>query len=762
MYLRWACFFLSLLVAWPSAVRAAEPASTDEPVWEIESLEPGEFDYHLDKGLVILNDRFRITFQEQGERAYIIADRGRLDQTTGEIFAEGGVTLQNQDRVVTSDRLFYNFQTRAMQTDNFRAGQAPFFVEGTNIKGDATSNRYSAADVWLTTDDRSDPVLRLRTRHLSIVPGKYVEARGATLYAGKVPVFYFPYYRHRLDRPPNQWGLTPGYRSRFGLFFEGSYDWHLSDRLGGEAHLDYRTRRGWAVGLDTRYDLGQAGSGEASVYLLDDRDPAAGAGRLSRSTDFTDRNNRHRLSLYHSVNIRPDFTAKLVLQDQSDAFVNRDFFEGQFRRNPQPASHVEIAKHWRNFSVSLLAQPRVDEFYQTVERLPEIRVTGLRQRLGASPVFYESETSVGHFRFRPANTDLGLHDYEAFRADTHQQLLLPHTYFGWLNVTPHAGVRLTHYGATAGGDPALGQAGGMDRSVFNTGVELSFKASSTWANASSRLFDVDGLRHIVQPLANYIYVPEPDKRPWELPRFDRELQTLRLRPIDFPDYNSIDNIDSRNVVRLGIRNRLQTKRNGQVDDLLNWELFTDWRLETNEREARFSDVYSDLELTPRSWLLLGSEVRFDPNDRRLNEANHTISLLPNDRWSWTLGHRYLRDLSPDELRERYPYDPFFQQQIDADWRWGNDLLFSRVYYRLNEEWGFRMIHQFEASDGTMEEQSYSVYRDFSSATAGLRFRLRDHRSGKDDFSVSLVFSLKAMPSLGLGEDSNRLETRFFR
>ena len=175
-----------------------------------------------------------------------------------------------------------------------------------------------------------------------------------------------------------------------------------------------------------------------------------------------------------------------------------------------------------------------------------------------------------------------------------------------------------------------------------------------------------------------------------------------------------------------------------------------------------NDVYSDLELKPRSWLLIGYEVRLDPNDSRLNEANHTISLLPNDRWSWTLGHRYLRNLSPDELRERYPYDPFFQQQLDDDWRWGNDLLFSRVYYRLNEEWGFRMIHQFEASDGTMEEQSYSVYRDFSSATAALRFRLRDHRAGKDDFSVSLVFSLKAMPSVGLGDDSNRLETRLFR
>ena len=341
-------------------------------------------------------------------------------------------------------------------------------------------------------------------------------------------------------------------------------------------------------------------------------------------------------------------------------------------------------------------------------------------------------------------------------------MLLPQTYFGWLNVTPHAGARLTHYGSRSGGDPALGQAGDVDRFVFNTGMELSFKASSTWADAQSLLFDVDGLRHIVQPMMNYVFVPEPSDRPWELPQFDRDLHSLRLRPIDFPDYNSIDTIDSRNVLRLGVRNRLQTKRLGEVDDVLNWELFTDWRLETAAHEARFNDVYSDLELKPRSWLLLGSELRYDPNERLLNESNHTISLLPNDRWSLTLGHRYLRDWSPDELKERYPYDPFFENLLDEDWRWGNNLVYSRVYYRLNEEWGFRMIHQFEASDGTMEEQSYSVYRDFSSVTSALRFRLRDHRSGKNDFSVSLMFSLKALPSLGLGDDSNRLETRLYR
>ena len=762
MHRRWTSLFLLLWVAWPSVVFPAEPATTGESVWEIESLEPGDFDYNLNEGKVILNDRFRITFKEQGESAYVIADKGQLNQTTGEVFAEGNVTLQSEDRVFTSDRLFYNFRTRSMQTDNFRAGQTPFFVEGTNIKGDATKNEYSAADVWLTTDDRSDPLLKLRTRSLSISPGNFVEAKGATLYAGNVPVFYFPYYRRRLDQPPNHWSIMPGYRSRYGMFFEGTYNWHLSDRLNGAARLDYRTLRGLAGGLDLNYDLGQTGQGDASLYLLDDRDPQSGAGSRSGSTEFTTRTDRHRLSLYHSVNVETNFTAKLLLQDQSDPFMNRDFFESDFRRNPQPESHIEIAKHWDNFSVSLLAQPQVDDFYQTVERLPELRVTGLRQRLGATPVFYESETSLGHFQFSPASDQLQLSEYEAFRADTHQQLLLPRTHFGWLNVTPYAGARLTHYSSRSGGDPALGQAGDVDRFVFNTGTELSFKASSTWADAQSSLLDVDGLRHIVQPMVNYVFVPKPSERPWELPQFDRELHSLRLRPIDFPDYNSIDTIDSRNVLRLGIRNRLQTKRFGEVDDLLNWELFTDWRLETQAHEARFNDVYSDLELKPRSWLLLGSELRYDPNERLLNEANHTISLLPNDHWSLTLGHRYLRDWSPDELKARYPYDPFFGNQFEDDWRWGNNLLYSRLYYRLNEEWGFRMIHQFEASDGTMEEQSYSLYRDFSSVTSALRFRLRDHRAGKNDFSVSLLFSLKALPSFGVGDDSNRLETRLYR
>ncbi|MDD9865857.1 MAG: hypothetical protein OXS32_05895, partial [Verrucomicrobiales bacterium] len=77
MHRRWTSLFLLLWAAWPSAVLPAEPATTDDAVWEIESLEPGDFDYNLNEGRVVLNDRFRIRFKEQGESAFVIAEKGK-------------------------------------------------------------------------------------------------------------------------------------------------------------------------------------------------------------------------------------------------------------------------------------------------------------------------------------------------------------------------------------------------------------------------------------------------------------------------------------------------------------------------------------------------------------------------------------------------------------------------------------------------------------------------------------------------------------
>src|SRR6185436_17919904 len=110
----------------------------------------------------------------------------------------------------------------------------------------------------------------------------------------------------------------------------------------------------------------------------------------------------------------------------------------------------------------------------------------------------------------------------------------------------------------------------------------------------------------------------------------------------------------------------------------------------------------------------------------------------NNRWSWSIGNFYLRDDSPVAA---------------TGLGQGNNLFTSSLFYRVNENWGLRASHHFEARDGRMEEQSYTLYRDLRSWTAGLTFRVRDNRVGSDDFTVAFTFSLKAVPRYGIGKDS---------
>ncbi len=249
---------------------------------------------------------------------------------------------------------------------------------------------------------------------------------------------------------------------------------------------------------------------------------------------------------------------------------------------------------------------------------------------------------------------------------------------------------------------------------------------------------MDGLRHIIEPSANYVFVPAPSVAPSQLPQFDSELPSLRLLPIEFPDYNSIDSINSANVIRWGLHNKLQTKRDGQVVNLLDWNVYTDWLLQPNSGQTTFSDLYSDLYFRPRSWLGFESLVRYDIATGEFRMAYDTLTIKPNNVWSWSIGHYFLQQDLPPPSTALGP---------------GNNVFSSTMFYKLNENWGFRMAHYFNAMSGTLQEQSYSVYRDLRSWTAALSFRVQQNVGGPQDYTVAFTFSLKAFPHYGHGLDA---------
>jgi LPS-assembly protein len=239
----------------------------DAKEWVIESPEGAE--YFLDTEIATATNGIVVKYGG----ATLSARKATVNQKTGEAVAAGDVRLEREGQLWIGESVQYNFKTRKVIGENFKSGQVPFFVQGDVVVGDQNAGVYVGANGMVTTDDYSQPGYSVRARSLVVVPGEYVEAKGAMLYLGKVPVFYFPYYRHSLKQHRNFFEYTPGYRSRFGPYLLTSYNWFWNDKLDGALHLDGRLSRGIGVGPDLNYHLPRFGDGSIKTYYIHDEDP---------------------------------------------------------------------------------------------------------------------------------------------------------------------------------------------------------------------------------------------------------------------------------------------------------------------------------------------------------------------------------------------------------------------------------------------------------------------------------------------------------
>jgi hypothetical protein len=268
----------------------------------------------------------------------------------------------------------------------------------------------------------------------------------------------------------------------------------------------------------------------------------------------------------------------------------------------------------------------------------------------------------------------------------------------------------------------LRQGGPQFRAVFDAGVEASFKISREWEDVQTRMLGLDGLRHIIQPFTNFSYVSDPGN-PAEILQFDSVQPSTKLNPIDFPQYTSIDSIDRWTIWRLGVRNRLQTRRDDLTVSWLELETFLDVNIDNPFDKTPYSNLFNRLTFTPVPWARLVIDSQVPALDKGFTEVNTTINLQPISSLQVSLGHRYLNN------------NPFFQN---------SSLFVVGGYYRLNDNWGFGVQENYEAATHILEEQRYSVYRDLSSWVASLGAIIRDN-GGIKEYGVLLTFTLKAFP-----------------
>lgn len=721
----------------------------------------------------------------------IFADSARYDINLEEIRVTGNVSIYRDGILYRGESATYNVRTGEIDSQSLRSSFDPVFFSTDELK--TNTQQITVVDTrntTFTTHDDPDPDWFIKAKEVRIYPDDRIVFVSPTAYVGDVPVLWLPYLAQPLEEDLG-YQFTPGYTSQWGAFLLNRYGTLWDDHSIIQYNLDLRSARGLAGGvnlLSRRWRQVSDTFGKFQAYYAYDTDPEA-TSVFARTEDRTGvDNSRYRLNFQHRVYLPgPEESTLYVdfdINKLSDEFFYQDFFPSEFRLDPQPDNFIALTKQDERWEANLLTRFRINDFYQSDSRLPEIAIDFTRQPLWDTGLFYWGSTSygileekVGGTRLRALNEQIArLEDRKAgvlrleqdrflspatLAADgtrlartslsftdedesllqelkdlaagrgfnrlySYHELLYPTQLGAGFNLTPKLGAGLVNYSSVEGPAPAT-----STRSLFHAGAEFSFKSSRYYDQASLPRLGVDGLLHVVQPYATYSFLASDDLGD-DFRRIDRLSPSTVLRPLDVPQFTAIDDLNSWNIIRLGVENRFLTRRGASSHPWLVTNTYFDTFIEDPEFDRDFSNLFNDIAWHPLPWLRfnLGSQIPVFGGPLDFSEVNSALTFMPVSNFEFQIGHRVLQD------------HPFFQD---------SNLIDLRTYTRMSDNWGFSTFHRYEMDDSTVEYQQYMLHRDLTSWTAALGLLFRDHR-GEQETGVVLSLTLKDFPSVSIPLD----------
>ncbi len=729
-------------------------------------------------------------FRAEGEVVVRYADttiycnRAEYHQGTGDIFASGNVTIYRSGSLSRGDEAVYNINTGEITATGLDTGMNSFFISMDEVTLPTENvDVIRSQGAYLTTHDSETPNWHLKARKIVVYPDRYVAFHGATAYAGKVPVFYLPYFVQPVNGELG-YMFMPGYSDAWGAFILNQYGFMIGEHTLAKAKLDYRSERGVAggVNLESMRFRGHPNFGRLQFYYAQDDSPNVTPGGRPRAQEID--SERYRLNFQHRVYLPGPEESSLYLDVDinklSDEFFYLDFFPGEFRYDPQPDNLVNLVKYHPRGTLSLLGRFELNDFYRTDERSPELALDLTRQPIFNSGLFLEGTTSfavlaedlaafeainvnnaitraradIDFLRSQEAVTqdeqlsaslrriqqedllmqlERTIDDRSFNRFDIFQQLVYPMQFADWLNVVPRVGAGYTHYSAVSAqglDGTSLDTVDSLDRPSLHAGVDLSFKLSKVYPGVRKRKLGLDELRHILQPYSRFSYLAADDLSQ-DLPAIDRLAPTTKDRPLDVTRFTATDALRDWNIVRLGMYNRLQTKRNGGTFPWFDLNTFVDLYPNDPEFDRDTSNLFNELRWNPLPWLSAHIDSQLPlGGDYDFSEINSYLTFQPAPNFRFTLGQFFLED------------HPFF---FDS-----NTTRLS-TYTRVNDNWGVGTAHFYEAETDSLRLQQYTIHRDLSSWTAALGAQIRDNL-GNEEFGLVFSLTLKAFPRVGTPTD----------
>lgn len=666
------------------------------------------------------------------------AEKVRYNSLTHAAEAEGRVTLLGSNGETWSGNALNVDMTNPkfpkVESSDMAAFYDPYRVEAE--KGGIRNGAYYAENVTFTTCTNAPGHRHYEffARDATIVPDDDITAHGVVPYLFGIPYFYWPCFWKDLH---NHYGFRfePGFCSRWGVYLLGIYKfriWRFDDDNWGDSrtHFDLRSKRGFALGETINWYDTDIGDGWLSVYGLQDEYKKE---KLLR--DGVEDTERYRVRLNHDLAITD--ADRILVQGLyvSDSTFLRDFFEEEHEVMPQPENYVNYTHTEDDYDFGIEADFRINDFYTQVERLPEAWFNVEQCEVAETGLFYESETAAAFLQKRFSEKSYENADdlkYDAGRFDTDHALSYPLKVAGIFSVVPTLSWRGTYYSKTKESYEEesvnvvsltndFGQvfsysetntvtrteeAGADFRNVVRFDLDFSFKAYGMWTDEEGTPW-----RHVIEPYAEYTYIPEPNVLPEDLFQFD-----------------SIDEIDFTHTVRLGIRNRWQCKdptvgADGQIkrDKIREFAYINPYakvRLEPEEDEETVESLHLDTVFRPVEWLRAKADITYGMDE---GEITRITSLL---------------QIHNDIVRATGEYI----YRLDS-----NSLLMGEFAWKATSLWEFSLFGRYEFEDAQVEKVGAYAQMNFDCISLRLMayvypgYTRSDGVKEEDDYRVS--FSL---------------------
>jgi len=536
------------------------------------------------------------------------------------IYLEDNVVITDDNVTVRAPRVYYDPQAnRATLLDAVIYAidlerQVPLYLRAEVIR-QSSADTFEAHRAVMTTSEFAQPHLALGAERITMVQEtqddgfveRWVTAEDMTLQMSGASVFYWPWISAPAHATPLK-RINVGFRSRSGVEVQTAWDLYaLAGQRAPEGvellgNLDYRGDHGVGLGVELDYETPQM-NGELQGYFL-----ASDSG----DDDIADRNDiafdNDQRGFFHAQH-RQNLPSGWELSLEGAYVSDPTFLEEFFRSEAYQARPYETSLYLKNaqddWALTALIRGEVNNFTPqlpqlltpgyTVDKLPELFYTHAASVFGDRATWYhESRLSRVRARFgddSPADRGFtpaqsmavfGISATTSFdaaaraagfprdsrtRFDTRNELAAPMR-IGAVDVTPFVVGRLTAYD-----DDFAGFNGGNDDQVrlwYGGGVTLSTEFSRTYGGVSSDLFDLNGIRHIVEPGVTLAWYGSSHED-GDLPVYDPEVEDLAEGA----------------VIRIGAVNTLQTRRGGPGRErTVDWlKVRTDFIVRSNDADV---------------------------------------------------------------------------------------------------------------------------------------------------------------------------------